>query len=418
MAQDQHDSASLDSVSLELEEILAELDLLPEDTAPVSIRVEALPTPPAPLTPPASPTPPAAAAEAPKEPAAAEEPVKKAEETAPPQTVSGQAKPAQTVSAQTQSAAAPKTLPAAGEDRLVREAPQVRSDEPVTVVFRPDDIKRMRLTTDPPPAALVRHPARPSASLKEELEQLARTDGSHSLTEALRAKDGTAAPAGKKPARRPRPEKAAGSQQTSQAEKKKAAPVSQPEKKASETASEPAAEAEQINWKHELLEWGKALAVAFVVVFVLFFVVLRIVRVDGGSMEPTLTAGDRLIISGIFYSPENGDIVVTTDKNGLNKPLVKRVIAVGGQTVDLDKNGGVLVNGLPLDEEYLDGAVTDPGDLQFPLTVPEGSVLLMGDNRSHSTDSRSSQVGMLSEKEIQGKVLLRFFPFNKFGGVD
>ncbi len=397
MAQDQHDSVSLD-----LEEILAELDLLPEGAAPASPRAEA-PSPPPPTAARASAAAEALAAKAP-------EFVKAAAEAG---TAGGTPAPAAP-------AAAPKARPSAGgEDALLRDVPQVHSDEPATVVFRPDDIKRMRLTTDPPPAATVRHPARPSASLKEELEQLARTDGSHSLTEALRAKDSAAAPVGRQAARQ-RPTKPAGGQPARRGlpgpEKERPAP--QPEGRAPEAAAEPAAEAAKGSWKHELLEWGKALAVAFAVVFMIFFVVLKIVRVDGGSMEPTLTAGDRLIISGIFYSPENGDIVVTSDKNGLNKPLVKRIIAVGGQTVDLGKDGGVLVNGLPLEEDYIDGAITDPGDLDFPLTVPEGCVLLMGDNRGHSTDSRSGQVGMLPEKESQGKVLLRFFPFDKFGGVE
>ncbi|MBQ4050686.1 MAG: signal peptidase I, partial [Oscillospiraceae bacterium] len=123
-------------------------------------------------------------------------------------------------------------------------------------------------------------------------------------------------------------------------------------------------------------------------------------------------------ISGLFYEPENGDIVVTSAKNGLNKPLVKRVIALGGQTVDLNENGEILVNGLVIDESYLDEkTAVSAGDLTFPLTVPEDSVFLLGDNREVSVDSRSDTVGMIREKELKGRVLLRFWPMERFGSV-
>ncbi|MBR6789721.1 MAG: signal peptidase I [Oscillospiraceae bacterium] len=170
-------------------------------------------------------------------------------------------------------------------------------------------------------------------------------------------------------------------------------------------------------WRKEAVEWVKALAGAALVVFVLFFVLTRIVNVEGASMEPTLLAGDRLLISGVLYTPENGDIVVTSKDNALGKPLVKRIIAKGGQIVDMDEDGRLMVNGLVLDEYYLSSPETDMGDLELPLTVPDGCVFIMGDNRAHSTDSRSGVVGMIPEEELDGRVLFRFWPPYRLGTV-
>ena len=138
--------------------------------------------------------------------------------------------------------------------------------------------------------------------------------------------------------------------------------------------------------------------------------------VEGSSMEQTLHEGEHLIISDFFYTPETGDIIVCEDySTGHLKPLVKRVIATGGQTVRIDPYGNVYVDGELLEEDYvyIDGYMEN-----IPLfySVPEGEVFVMGDHRNLSSDSRA--FGTVSENSILGKVLLRFYPFDKFGTVD
>ncbi len=141
--------------------------------------------------------------------------------------------------------------------------------------------------------------------------------------------------------------------------------------------------------------------------------------VEGPSMQNTLQDGDHLIIFDLFYSPEPGDIIVFEDySTGLQKPLVKRVIAVGGQTVKIDIFGDIYVDGVKLNEDYiyLDGfdSLTKP----LICTVPEGEVFVMGDHRNNSTDSRKPAFGTIKEDSILGKVILRFYPFDSFGAVE
>ncbi len=140
--------------------------------------------------------------------------------------------------------------------------------------------------------------------------------------------------------------------------------------------------------------------------------------VDGESMENTLHSGEHLIISDLFYTPKRGDVIVCEDyTTAIPKPIVKRVIAIEGDTVKITPDGNVFVNGNLLDEsEYVH--IDDLGyhyrDLE--LTVPKNELFVMGDHRNKSTDSR--EIGTVSEDSVLGKVLLRFYPFNKFGKVD
>ena len=149
--------------------------------------------------------------------------------------------------------------------------------------------------------------------------------------------------------------------------------------------------------------------------------------VDGTSMVPTLEGGQKLIYSKI-YTPEDNDIVIvdTSDEHGENLGLiVKRVVATGGQTVDI-RDGIVYVDGEQLDEQvYEEGStltashyvntLTPPRDVhQYPVTVPEGYVFVMGDNRGISEDSRGARVGFVPEEKVIGKVVLRYSPFKEF----
>ena len=175
-----------------------------------------------------------------------------------------------------------------------------------------------------------------------------------------------------------------------------------------------------ISLKSELFEWLETIAIALVAVVLLFTFVFRIVGVDGDSMMDTLYDGDRLIVSHLFYKPKAGDIVIITQPNAVNKPLVKRIVALGGQTVDIDiERGLVYVDGEVIDEPYIkEPTVRIPNPpIQFPYTVPEGKVFVMGDNRNNSLDSRSTAVGPIDERYILGKAVFRIFPLNRFGGL-
>lgn len=162
------------------------------------------------------------------------------------------------------------------------------------------------------------------------------------------------------------------------------------------------------------------IAMAFVLIAMAFC--FRHSVVDGGSMENTLHDGEHLIISDLFYTPKQGDIVVVQDLSKkdlhpeLAHPIVKRVIATEGQTVMILPSGAVYIDGELLDEDYV--YIDDPNYLykEICLVVPKDSVFLMGDHRNVSLDSRSS-AGAFSEDAILGKVILRFAPLDRFGRV-
>jgi len=166
----------------------------------------------------------------------------------------------------------------------------------------------------------------------------------------------------------------------------------------------------------EIFEWVETLLFAFFVVILIFTFILRIANVDGESMLQTLQDGDRLIISHIGYSPSNGDIVIV-DSEGLNKVIVKRVIATAGQQIDIDFNTGVVrVDGRELQEDYISTQTMMGSDVRsYPVTVPPGHIFVMGDNRMNSTDSRSNEVGFVPVGNVLGEVVFRIYPFNAIG---
>lgn len=190
----------------------------------------------------------------------------------------------------------------------------------------------------------------------------------------------------------------------------------------------------QSDFKSDFFDWIEVVVSAIVVVVILFTFILRVATIEGRSMQNTLFDGEKVIISNLFYEPKAGDIVVIS-RNKENTvdyysesmshskmPIIKRVIATEGQTVDIDfDKGKVYVDNKLVDDSYTKEGRTNlcyNDGIEFPLIVKEGCVFVLGDNRNDSLDSRSSQVGQVDTRYILGRVIIRIFPFNKIGGVN
>lgn len=165
-------------------------------------------------------------------------------------------------------------------------------------------------------------------------------------------------------------------------------------------------------------EWLDSLMFAILFILIIFAFFVRLVGVNGDSMNPTLKSGDWLAVKSVNTTVERGDIVVITQPNLLGKPLIKRIIAKGGDEVNIDFfDHKVMVNGVVLDEPYIAEPTELMGNMTYPLKVPEGKVFVMGDNRNESSDSREKYIGFIDEDYILGVAKFRILPFGSFGGV-
>ena len=162
----------------------------------------------------------------------------------------------------------------------------------------------------------------------------------------------------------------------------------------------------------EVYDWIQCIIFALVFCVLLFVFAVRMVNVVGHSMVPTLEQNDKVIISNLFYHPKQGDIVVLRKQTLMEEPIVKRIIATEGQTVDIDFDDGVVYV-----EPYVNEPVHDRENFEGKITVPEGCVFVMGDNRNASTDSRDARLGCVDERYIMGRVYFTLFPVKNIGVV-
>lgn len=179
------------------------------------------------------------------------------------------------------------------------------------------------------------------------------------------------------------------------------------------------------------IDYIELFVVAICVVILLFSVAFRTCTVDGGSMNNTLLDEEVLLVSDMFYTPSREDVIVFHNNDGTlngqnNKPLVKRVIGIGGDTVTIDhntqtvtvtdKNGETIV--MEGEYVYLDPQRGNPFWGVQEYVVPEGKLFVMGDNRRNSLDSRYGTIGFVEERSVLGKVYFRVAPLSKFGTVN
>lgn len=178
----------------------------------------------------------------------------------------------------------------------------------------------------------------------------------------------------------------------------------------------------------------ESVTTAIFVVMLVFTYLICTAVVEGDSMVPTLENGDRLMVSRLDKTYETGDILILNSASaytfddagqltaapGLGKRIVKRLIAQSGQEVNIDFDEGIVyVDGKALEEPYTSTLTKrDNRAFTYPLTVPEGYVFVLGDNRHISKDSRHPEVGMIAEEDIIGRVLIRVAPLYKFGRID
>lgn len=163
----------------------------------------------------------------------------------------------------------------------------------------------------------------------------------------------------------------------------------------------------------DLYEWAQALVCSVLAVVLLFTFVIRLIGVDGHSMVPTLQDGDRLLVLNAMLDNDYGygDIVVLRKDTFLEEPIVKRVIATEGQTVDIDfTRGEVFVDGALLEEPYVREPTWTAEGEEFPLTVPEGCLFVMGDNRNDSDDSRNPELGPVDSRQVLGRAVFLVLP--------
>ena len=198
-------------------------------------------------------------------------------------------------------------------------------------------------------------------------------------------------------------------------------PQAEPEQDAQPQPQEGKPE-EKGSFKLDLYFWMQALAMALIFLILTFTLLGRVIRVEGSSMLPTLHENDLMLLQSVAYTPKQGDVVVLRKASLMSVPIVKRVIAVGGQHVTVDYvNHCVYVDGVALDEPYINELMRDPLSpflTVLDVDVPEGSIYVMGDNRNHSSDSRDERLGTVDTRYVLGRAFWVLVPFDHFGAIE
>lgn len=183
------------------------------------------------------------------------------------------------------------------------------------------------------------------------------------------------------------------------------------------TGATPSRTQKETSLGYELYLNVRTLVFVLAALILVFTFVVRIIVVSGESMENTLQNGDSMLVWCLGYEPKQGDVVVVTQRSYQNDSLVKRVIATEGQRVDIDYDTGtVYVDGTPLEEEYIKEKMQVPnyGEGINHVTVPEGCIFVMGDNRNNSADSRYPSIGIIDTRSVIGRAVMVVFPFPDF----
>ena len=187
------------------------------------------------------------------------------------------------------------------------------------------------------------------------------------------------------------------------------------------TPDEKQSDDKKLSWDKSVIVYLHDMVYLLVIMIIVLLLIFRVVIVSGTSMNMTLLDGDYLLlVSNTFYQhPKQGDIIVVSKESfDDGTPIVKRVIATEGQTVDIDFTLGIVyVDGVALEEEYINNLTTTNGGTVFPLVVEEGCVFAMGDNRGVSRDSRYPEIGQIDEREVMGKAIVLIIPGTNKGQV-
>lgn len=187
-------------------------------------------------------------------------------------------------------------------------------------------------------------------------------------------------------------------------------------------------EPRKTNWKKEVLEWVASILIAVVLALTIREYVFTLVKVQGASMEPTLSNSDRLYVNRFFYTPEKGDVIIFEPASAPGHPYVKRIIATEGDTVYIDfTTGDVYINDVLIREPYIKEKTKKKGmyiinqektvgySRENPIVIKPDHYFVMGDNRNNSKDSR--ELGQIPKEEIMGGAVFRFWPLDEIGSV-
>ncbi len=180
-------------------------------------------------------------------------------------------------------------------------------------------------------------------------------------------------------------------------------------------------EKQEFSIKNEVFDWLEAICISIVTIVLVFSFFFRFASVEGNSMLPTLHSKDKVVLLNTWISDiKEGDVVVITQPTSVGQPIIKRVIATEGQTIDIDyKTGNVYVDGILIEEPYIREKIRFQANnpVNYPFTVSKDHVFVMGDNRNDSSDSREAGIGEIDTRYILGKAILRVFPTNSFGFI-